>query len=123
MCMMMFAWKDTAAGEVVQKRIGVAPRDKHSFARFARLIPQHGNPMRRVLAAESGHARQSFGTDVFEPDQTNARDGRTRVQLGTEPGRQLALHHFRVNPEVDQDSPSNQALYLGKTHAVLLIAV
>src|SRR5712691_1386812 len=110
---MVLAREQPSACEMVKKRICVAPGNEHSFLLLPMLVlPNHGDTMGRVFAAESEEAGKVSGPDLLQPNQTNASNRRTGVQLGPKPRRQLALDDLRVHSKVDQHPSANHALNL-----------
>src|SRR6267142_6779703 len=95
---------------MIQLRTGVSARDENSFARLAALIPQYGNAMSGILAVEADTLRHKPRPHVLKANQTDAGHGEATIQLWTEAGGKLSLHHFRVNPEVSKDSSADYAL-------------
>ena len=69
-----------------------------------------------VLTGQPDQARKSPRPDVLEANETDSGDGVAVVQLGAERGRQMALHHLRVDSKVDQEPPSNRAVHLRQSH-------
>jgi len=63
---MVFSSKDSPAQKMVERRVGVAARYKYAFTRYVLIvIPQDGNPMGSILAAEANNLWEHFGAAVF----------------------------------------------------------
>ena len=117
--MVVFAGKETSAGSMIEKGIGVAARNKNTFLRLAIfVIPLNGDAMGGVFAAEAREAREADRSDLFEADEANSGDRGAGVKFGAEFGRELALNDFGVDPKIDQHSATNQPLYSRKSHVV-----
>jgi hypothetical protein len=50
---------------------------------------------------------------VFKPDQADAGDGATFIQLWSEAGWQMALDDCRINTIVDENATANGSFYGG----------
>ena len=62
-----------------------------------------------VLAGDAAEAGKPWGPNLVQPDKTNASDGVATAELGAEWWRQKALHNLLADPEVEEQSASNQA--------------
>src|SRR5437879_5263483 len=107
----MLAWEYPPTQQQVHRRVSVAARYEYPFVSDALLIvPQHGNPMRGIFAAQPDELRKHLGAYMLKPDEAYSGDGLALLQLWTKAVRKLALHHLRVNPKVDQDAPAYDSL-------------
>jgi hypothetical protein len=69
-----------------------------------------------VLAGEANNTRKTAGSDIFKSNEADPRDGMIAVKFRTEGRRKMALHHRWINPEVNQQSSLDRAMYLWKPH-------
>jgi hypothetical protein len=112
----MLAREQRAAGQSVQRRVGITPGDKNALARLAVLVPFDRDPMRRVLAANACKLRNVLWPDMFEPDQANAGYGFSMLQLWPERIWQKCLDPVRVSPKVYQYAAFDYSLKCRKSH-------
>src|SRR5213075_147288 len=110
------AGKQPSAGEMVDERPGVTPRDLDALVRAPIVFPRHRNPMGRILARQTEQARKPGRPDVLQSNETNSTDGVSVVQLRPERRRQLTLHHLSIDAEVDQKPPPDRAVHLWQSH-------
>src|SRR5213594_2444018 len=113
---LMLAGEQSAASKVIYQRPGVAPWNVNALVRSSLVVPDNGDSMGGVLARKADDAGETARSDVFEPDQTDSRDGLAFVELRMERRRQLALQNCGVNPEVHQQPSFDRAVYFGQSH-------
>jgi len=110
-CQMMFTGKDSATPQMIQARGGVPTSDIDTFPSSTRIIvPLHCDAVSGIFTGKAHESRPALGPDLFQPDQTDACDGLSPVQLGAKGRGQVLLHDCSVDPEIDQYTPFDGAL-------------
>ena len=88
--------------------------------RASLVVPEDGDAVSSVLAGETEHLWEPPRPNVFQTNQADPRYRVAVVKLRTERGRQVTLHHRGVDPEVDQQTPFDRAVHIGKPHGTIL---
>jgi hypothetical protein len=112
----MLAGKKATAGELVDPRVRVSPRNVNTLASRPVVLPDNGYPVGRVFTGEAEEPRRGLRPDVFQPDEADAGDRVPAVELWPQGCRQMPLDHGGVDPEVDEQPPPYEPVDCGKSH-------
>jgi hypothetical protein len=74
------------------------------------VIPQDGYTVGCVLAAQSCEARDQFGAQMLQTNETYTDYGMTILQFGSKAGRKLLLNNIGVGAEIDENASPDYAL-------------
>ncbi|MDD5140272.1 MAG: hypothetical protein PHY43_08450 [Verrucomicrobiales bacterium] len=107
----MYAGKNLAANQPIQRRIRVAARNKNTLTRRAVFIPFHGDAMCGIFRSQSAKCGQEGRADSAEPNETNASHAPTTDQLWAERRRQQSGKHIRLAAKIDKHPALNYSAY------------
>ena len=114
---MMLAGKYAPARYSIEERARVATRDKHTLSLNAcRVRPLDCDAVCGVLARQTKRARQASGPNLLQPNEADADERMSPVELGPKRLGKDALDHGRVGPEINEQPSLDHAFNHWNAH-------
>src|SRR5262249_29726452 len=107
--MVVNAGEEPPACQGVEPGVGVTPADVDPFAHGAVEVPLDGGAMSGVLGGDAEPGWAERRPDLLQPDQANPYQTDTMNDLGSKGSRQEGRQDDRINMEVDQNPPIDDA--------------
>ncbi len=115
---MMLAGKQAPAGEDVQERVRISPRDVYALSLDSFLVlPGHRDAVGRILARDPERRRCVERSNLLEPDEAYAGNGAAVDDLRRERRREEPCDHLRLHRKVREDPPPDDPCDRRHVHA------